>query len=68
MMGEKEKVKPTRGRPLGSGVKKYRILVCRFTREEYTFINKNLNRLRRKYQTNSRILMELFKVYSQEIN
>ena len=59
MMGEKEKVKPTRGRPLGS---------CRFTREEYTFINKNLNRLRRKYQTNSRVLMELFKVYSQEIN
>ena len=63
-----EKAKPTRGRPLGSGVKKYRILGCRFTREEYTFINKSLSKLRRKYQTNSRVLMELFKVYSQEMN
>lgn len=68
MKGEKEKAKPTRGRPLGSGIKKYRILGCRFTREEYTFINKSLNKLRRKYQTNSKVLMELFKVYSQEMN
>lgn len=68
MKEEKEKTKSTRGRPLGSGVKKYRILGCRFTKEEYAFIDKSLNKLRRKYQTNSRVLIELFKMYNQESN
>ena len=60
------KAKPTRGRPVGSGVKKYRILGCRFTRDEFNYINKTLAKLRRKYQTNSKVLIELFKAYGQE--
>ncbi|MBP9510675.1 MAG: hypothetical protein KBE73_06115 [Fusobacteriaceae bacterium] len=45
--------KRKRGRPLGSGVKNYCTLGCRFTEEEYLLIQESLKRLRGKYKTNS---------------
>ena len=56
-----------RGRPLGSGVKNYRILGCRFTEGEYEFISEYLKLLKKKHSKNSDILLHLFEQYSRKI-
>lgn len=59
--------KRKRGRPLGSGVKNYCTLGCRFTEEEYLLIQESLKRLRGKYKTNSEIILSLFKKYGKNL-
>ena len=56
-----------RGRPLGSGVKNFRILGCRFTEGEYDFIMKNLETLKKKYNKNSEIILYLFNEYKLKL-
>ncbi|GEM_PF-2516906 len=58
-MGERRK----RGRPLGSGVKNYCALGCRFTKEEYLLIQRSLKKLKEEYKTNSKIILNLFRKY-----
>ena len=47
------------GRPLGSGVKNYRIFGCRFTKDEYELILKHLEILKKKHKRNSNVLIYL---------
>ena len=51
-----------RGRPLGSGVKNYCALGCRFTEKEYLLIQKSL---KEEYGTNNKIILNLFKKYGK---
>ena len=50
-----------RGRPLGSGVKNYCALGCRFTEREYSLIQENLKKLKEEYGSNNKIILNLFK-------
>jgi len=56
-----------RGRPLGSGVKNYCALGCRFTEEEYLLIKKSLKKLKEEYKTNHKVILNLFKRYGKEL-
>ena len=56
-----------RGRPLGSGVKNYRTLGCRFTEEEYLLIQESLKSLKREYGSNNKIIFNLFKRYEKTL-
>ena len=58
-MAEKRK----RGRPLGSGVKNYCALGCRFTEKEYLLIQESFKSLKEEYGTNNKIILNLFKKY-----
>ncbi|MDU1911037.1 hypothetical protein [Fusobacterium sp.] len=58
-MEEKKK----RGRPLGSGVKNYCSLGCRLTENEYFLIKECLKKLKKKYGSNDKIILKLFKKY-----
>ena len=62
-MGERKK----RGRPLGSGVKNYCTLGCRFTEKEYLLIQKSLKNLKEEYGSNNKILINLFKKYGKTL-
>ncbi len=55
--------KRKRGRPLGSGVKNYCALGCRFTEEEYLLIQESLKKLREEYGSTNKIILKLFKKY-----
>ncbi|MDU1910985.1 hypothetical protein [Fusobacterium sp.] len=59
--------KRKRGRPLGSGVKNYSILGCRFTEKEYLLIQKSLKKLKEEYKTNHEIILNLFKKYGKDL-
>ncbi len=52
-----------RGRPLGSGVKNYCALGCRFTEKEYLLIQESLKKLKKEYGSNNKIVLNLFKRY-----
>ena len=52
-----------RGRPLGSGVKNYCALGCRFTEKEYLLIQESLKKLKEEYGSNNKIVLNLFKRY-----
>ena len=52
-----------RGRPLGSGVKNYCALGCRFTEKEYLLIQESLKKLKEEYGSNNKIILNLFKKY-----
>ena len=54
-----------RGRPLGSGVKNYCALGCRFTEKEYFLIQESLKKLKEEYGSNNKILINLFKKYGK---
>ena len=54
-----------RGRPLGSGVKNYCALGCRFTEREYLLIQENLKKLKKEYESNNKIILNLFKRYGK---
>ena len=54
-----------RGRPLGSGVKNYCTLGCRFTEKEYLLIQKSLKSLKNEYGSNNKIILNLFKKYGK---
>ncbi|RGY57829.1 hypothetical protein DXA30_16735 [Fusobacterium ulcerans] len=56
-----------RGRPLGSGVKNYRTLGCRFTEEEYLLIQESLKSLKREYGSKNNIIFNLFKRYEKTL-
>ena len=60
-MAEKRK----RGRPLGSGVKNYCALGCRFTEKEYLLIQESFKSLKEEYGTNNKIILNLFKKYGK---
>ena len=62
-MTEKRK----RGRPLGSGVKNYCTLGCRFTEKEYLLIQESLKELKEEYGSNGKIILNLFKKYGNNI-
>ena len=62
-MGERKK----RGRPLGSGVKNYCTLGCRFTEKEYLLIQKSLKNLKEEYGSNNKIILNLFKKYGKTL-
>ncbi|WP_130892090.1 hypothetical protein LIY46_15875 [Fusobacterium varium] len=62
-MGERKK----RGRPLGSGVKNYCTLGCRFTEKEYLLIQKSLKNLKEEYGSNNKIILNLFKKYGDNL-
>ena len=62
-MGERKK----RGRPLGSGVKNYCALGCRFTENEYLMIQQSLKKLKEEYGSNNKILINLFKKYGDNL-
>ena len=55
--------KRKRGRPLGSGVKNYCALGCRFTEKEYLLIQESLKKLKKEYGSNNKIVLNLFKRY-----
>ena len=55
--------KRKRGRPLGSGVKNYCALGCRFTEKEYLLIQESLKKLKEEYGSNNKIVLNLFKRY-----
>ena len=57
--------KRKRGRPLGSGVKNYCALGCRFTEKEYLLIQKSLKSLKNEYGSNNKIILNLFKKYGK---
>ena len=59
--------KRKRGRPLGSGVKNYRTLGCRFTEREYSLIQENLKKLKEEYGSNNKIILNLFKRYGKTL-
>ena len=54
-----------RGRPLGSGVKNYCALGCRFTEREYSLIQENLKKLKEEYGPNNKIIWNIFKRYEK---
>ena len=54
-----------RGRPLGSGVKNYCALGCRFTEREYLLIQENLKKLKKEYESNNKIILNLFERYGK---
>ncbi len=56
-----------RGRPLGSGVKNYCALGCRFTEREYLLIQENLKKLKKEYESNNKIILNLFKRYGKTL-
>ena len=56
-----------RGRPLGSGVKNYCALGCRFTEKEYLLIHESLKKLKEEYGSNNKIILNLFKKYGNNI-
>ena len=56
-----------RGRPLGSGVKNYCALRCRFTEREYSLIQENLKKLKEEYGSNNKIILNLFKRYGKTL-
>jgi len=56
-----------RGRPLGSGVKNYCALGCRFTEKEYLLIQESLKKLKEEYGSNNKIILNLFKKYGNNI-
>lgn len=56
-----------RGRPLGSGVKNYCALGCRFTEREYLLIQENLKKLKEEYGSNNKIILNLFKRYGKTL-
>ena len=62
-MGERKK----RGHPLGSGVKNYCTLGCRFTEKEYLLIQKSLKNLKEEYGSNNKIILNLFKKYGDNL-
>ena len=57
-----------RGRPLGSGVKNYCALGCRFTEKEYLLIQENFKSLKEEYGTNNKIILNLFKKYGKYLD
>ena len=57
--------KRKRGRPLGSGVKNYCALGCRFTEKEYLLIQESFKSLKEEYGTNNKIILNLFKKYGK---
>ena len=59
--------KRKRGRPLGSGVKNYCALGCRFTEREYLLIQENLKKLKEEYGSNNKIILNLFKRYGKTL-
>ena len=63
-MTEKRK----RGRPLGSGVKNYCALGCRFTEKEYLLIQESFKSLKEEYGTNNKIILNLFKKYGKYLD
>ena len=56
-----------RGRPLGSGVKNYRTLGCRFTEGEYLLVLESLKKLKKEYGSNNKIILNLFKRYEKTL-
>ena len=60
--------KRKRGRPLGSGVKNYCALGCRFTEKEYLLIQKSLKSLKNEYGSNNKIILNLFKKYGKYLD
>ena len=63
-MAEKRK----RGRPLGSGVKNYCALGCRFTEKEYLLIQESFKSLKEEYGTNNKRILNLFKKYGKYLD
>ena len=59
--------KKKRGRPLGSGVKNYCALGCRFTENEYLMIQQSLKKLKEEYGSNNKIILNLFKKYGKTL-
>ena len=59
--------KRKRGRPLGSGVKNYCALGCRFTGKEYLLIQESLKKLKEEYGSNNKIILNLFKRYGKKL-
>lgn len=57
-----------RGRPLGSGVKNYCTLGCRFTEKEYLLIQESLKKLKKEHGTNNKIILNLFKKYGKYLD
>ena len=57
-----------RGRPLGSGVKNYCALGCRFTEKEYLLIQESLKKLKEEYGSNNKIILNLFKKYGRSLD
>ena len=57
-----------RGRPLGSGVKNYCALGCRFTEKEYLLIQESLKKLKEEYGSNNKIILNLFKKYGNSLD
>ena len=62
MVGRKK-----RGRPLGSWVKNYCTLGCRFTEKEYLLIQESLKNLKAEYGANNKIILNLFKKYGSNL-
>ena len=60
--------KRKRGRPLGSGVKNYCALGCRFTEKEYLLIQESFKSLKEEYGTNNKIILNLFKKYGKDLD
>ena len=60
--------KRKRGRPLGSGVKNYCALGCRFTEKEYLLIQESFKSLKEEYGTNNKIIFNLFKKYGKYLD
>ena len=60
--------KRKRGRPLGSGVKNYCALGCRFTEKEYLLIQESFKSLKEEYGTNNEIILNLFKKYGKYLD
>ena len=60
--------KRKRGRPLGSGVKNYCALGCRFTEKEYLLIQESFKSLKEEYGTNNKIILNLFKKYGKYLD
>ena len=56
-----------RGRPLGSGVKNYHTLGCRFTEGEYLLVLESLKKLKKEYGSNNKIIFNLFKRYEKTL-
>ena len=45
----------------------YRLFGCRFIEEDFNYINKKLKKIKKRQEmSNSVILLELFKIYSEE--
>ena len=60
--------KRKRGRPLGSGIKNYCALGCRFTEKEYLLIQESFKSLKEEYGTNNKIILNLFKKYGKYLD